>query len=357
MRFRAAAAVVAATDVGAGQRARELHGRLTKPPGSLGVLEHISVQLAEISRQCPPPIPDRVVVAVFAADHGVVAEGVSAWPQEVTAQMVANFASGGAAINVLARQMGAELVVIDVGVATTPAGTVPGVLDRRVRAGTRNLAAEPALTEAETETAMDAGAKIAADAVAKGGQLLVTGEMGIGNTTAAAAVVSALTGTDPAVVVGPGAGSDATGMARKLHAVRAGLARIRPGAPATGVLAEVGGLEIAALSGFMIGGAAAGVPVLVDGAIAAAAAIAAVNACPQALPYLIAGHRSAEPCSSIALEYLGLTPLLDLRLRLGEGTGAVLAVPLVQAAAHVLAEMATFDEAGIPKALPQDRRG
>lgn len=347
--FAAARAAVRAVDEAAAAGARERHLRLTKPPGSLGRLEDLGVQLAAISRQVPPPVPEPVTVAVFAADHGVIAEAVSAWPQEVTAQMVANFGAGGAAINVIAGQIGAQVVVIDVGVASDLHPGTVGVLDRRVRRGTRNLAVESAMTDAEMTAALDTGASVTHDAISDGARLLVTGDMGIGNTTASTAIVAALTGTVP--VVGPGAGADAATMERKSQVIRRALARL-PDEPAPlRVLAEVGGLEIAALVGFITAGSAAGTPVVVDGLIATAAALVATRATPLVGDYLIAAHRSSEPAAGPALDALGLSPLIDLGMRLGEGSGAALAVPLVQAAARILGEMATFDSAGIATKL------
>ena len=343
--FVSAVAAVRPVDVDAAHEARVLQDRLTKPPGSLGRLEDVAVRLAAMARQVPPPIPEPVTVAVFAADHGVVAEGISAWPQEVTAQMVANFAAGGAAINVLARQLGADIVVVDVGVASEIPGDGRGVVDRRIRAGSRNLATGPAMTATEVARALDAGATVAAEAAAAGARMLVTGDMGIGNTTASAAVIAAITGT--AAAVGPGAGSTSATVLRKADVIARALARLPEDAAPLTVLAEVGGLEIAALTGFVIGGAAAGIPVLLDGLIAGAAALVAVAHAPPTAGYLIAGHLSTEPAASAALRHLGLDPLLDLGLRLGEGTGAALAVPLVQASVRLLREMATFDSAGV----------
>ena len=345
--FDAAAASVRPVDVRAADRARAHQDRLTKPPGSLGRLEDVAVRLAAISGQAPPPVPSSVTIAVFAADHGVVAEGISAWPQEVTAQMVANFAAGGAAINVLARQLDARIVVVDVGIAGPVPGGAVGVLDRKVRLGSRNLATGPAMTTEEVTAALDVGAAVAADAAAGGAQMLVTGDMGIGNTTASAAVIAAMTGTAVTSATGPGAGSSAETVARKTDVITRAVARVPAGAAPLTVLAEVGGLEIAALAGFVVGGAAAGLPVLLDGVIAGAAAVVAAACVPAVADYLIAGHLSSEPAAVAALRHLGLTPLLDLGLRLGEGTGAALAVPLVQASARLLQDMATFDSAGV----------
>lgn len=336
------------TDRAATDEARRLQAQLTKPAGALGVLEDVSVQLAAITGSCPPAAPARPAVAVFAGDHGVLAAGVSPWPQEVTAAMVENLRAGGAAVNVLARACGARVVVVDVGVA----GTVepgPDVLVRKVRPGTADLAQGPAMTRAEALEALLAGADVATALVAEGHDLLLTGDMGIGNTTPSACLVAALTGTPPREATGRGTGVDDTTWARKVAVVERAVRRVPAGADPVDVLAEVGGLEHAALAGFVLGGAAAGVPVLLDGVIAGSAALAATALAPGAAAYLLAGHRSVEPGHTAALRHLGLRPLVDLDLRLGEGTGAALAVPLVRAAALLLAEMATFDSAGVAR--------
>jgi nicotinate-nucleotide--dimethylbenzimidazole phosphoribosyltransferase len=350
--FERAAAAVCPPDRGAAADAAALQDRLTKPRGALGRLETLGVQLAGIAGNCPPPPPAPAAVAIFAADHGVVAEGVTPWPQEVTAQMVANFLAGGAAINVLARQVGATVVVVDVGVATR----LPAVCDgaqalrvRKVAAGTANLAVAPAMSGDECRAALDVGAEVAAELVAGGARALVTGEMGIGNTTPAAALIAALTGRSPAEVTGRGTGIDDAGLARKVAVVEGALAfharALAAGPLAT--LAAVGGLELAAVAGFVVGGAAAGVPVVIDGVIADAALLVAEHLVPGVTARCIAGHRSTEPGAAVVLEVLGLEPVLDLELRLGEGTGACLALPILEAAARVLGEMATFDAAGV----------
>jgi nicotinate-nucleotide--dimethylbenzimidazole phosphoribosyltransferase len=350
--FEAAARAVTPVDPAAAEAAAVLHNQLTKPPGSLGQLEKVGVQLAGIAGRCPPPVPEPVTVAVFAADHGVTAEGVTMWPREVTAQMVANFCAGGAAINALARHAGADVIVVDVGVATPIPSDAPGLLRRAVRPGTGNIAVAAAMTPDEARDALDVGADIAAQAAARGARMLVTGDMGIGNTTASAAVIAVLTGRPAAEVTGRGAGADDAVLARKTEVVERARQRVPAGADPLLVLAEIDGLEIAALAGFIVGGAAARLPVLVDGVIAGAAALAAVALVPDAAGYLIGGHRSAEPGASAALTHLGLEPLLDLQMRLGEGSGATLAVPLVQAAAKILGEMATFDSAGVADKQP-----
>jgi nicotinate-nucleotide--dimethylbenzimidazole phosphoribosyltransferase len=332
--------VIRPVDADAMAAAAARHGRLAKPAGSLGRLEELGIRLAGMSRSCPPPVPEPVLVAVFAGDHGVVASGVTPWPQEVTTAMVGAFAAGSAAVNALARQVGASVVVVDVGVAgEVPAH--PSVLDRKVRRGTDDLAVGPAMSVAEAERAFEVGRDVARSA---GAGCLVTGDMGIGNTTPSAALIAWATGRPAEELTGRGTGIDDDMLRRKAKVV-AGAVERAAGLGAIEALAEVGGLEIAALAGFVVGGAEAGVPVVVDGVIALAGAVVAdAIAGPVVRDYLVAGHRSVEPAASAALDHLGLDPLLDLGLRLGEGTGAVLAVPLVQAAARVLGEMATLDE-------------
>jgi nicotinate-nucleotide--dimethylbenzimidazole phosphoribosyltransferase len=340
-------AAIRPADADALAAARERQARLTKPAGALGLLEDVGVRLAGLAGACPPPVPAPAAVAVFAADHGVHAQGVTPWPQEVTAQMVANFLAGGAAVNVLAGLVGAEVVVVDVGVAT-PLDSAPGLLSRRVRAGTRDLAVEPALTRQEAVQALEVGIGVARDLVAGGSRCLLTGDMGIANTTASAALIAAFTGRDAGEVTGRGTGIDDATLARKTDVVRTALALHQPDAgDPLGVLAAVGGLEHAAIAGLVLGAAAARVPVVLDGVVAGAAALVAAGLSPAALDAFFAGHRSAEPGAAVALTALGLQPLVDLELRLGEGTGAVLALPGLQAAAAVLRDMATFDSAGV----------
>jgi nicotinate-nucleotide--dimethylbenzimidazole phosphoribosyltransferase len=327
--------------------ARERQGRLTKPPGALGALEDVSIRLAGMTGECPPPTPEPAAVAVFAADHGVHAQGVTPWPQEVTCQMVANIVSGGAAVNALARQVGAEVVVVDVGVA----GEVPpgdGVLARKVRPGTRDLAVEEAMTRDEARQAVEVGIDVARDLVAAGNRCLLAGDMGIANTTASAALVAAYTNSKVPDVTGRGTGVDDETWRLKVDVVAAALAHRPPARDnPLATLASLGGLEHAAIAGFVLGAAAARVPVVLDGVIAGAAALAAAALAPHAVDYCIAGHRSVEPGHHVALSHLGLRPLVDLDLRLGEGSGAVLALPMVQASVRVLREMATFDSAGV----------
>lgn len=327
------------------REAEDLLARLTKPAGSLGALEELAVRLAGIERRCPPtPWPG--AIAVFAADHGVVASGVTPWPQEVTAQMVANIANGGAAISVLARQHALRLVVIDVGVAAAIEPT-DDVWVHKVRHGSADLAVGPALTPAEVDSALVVGVDVASRLVSSGARCLLTGEMGIGNTTPAAAVIAAFTGCEPDACVGRGTGIDDVMLERKRAVVSGALARLGANASPARVLSEVGGLEIAALAGYIAGGARAGVPVLLDGVITLAAACAAETMWPGTMQSCVASHRSVEPGASVALAHLGLAPLLDLGMRLGEGSGAATAYPLLVSAARLLGEMATFDGAGI----------
>ncbi|MGW0940014.1 nicotinate-nucleotide--dimethylbenzimidazole phosphoribosyltransferase [Streptomyces sp. NPDC002666] len=325
----------------------ERQKRMTKPAGALGMLEIISAQLSGLSRMCPPPIPEPAAVAIFAGDHGVHAQGVTAWPQEVTGQMVANFLGGGAVCNAFAAQVGAEVCVVDVGVAMElPAQ--PGLLPRKVRAGTADFTTGPALTREEVLAAIEVGIETARDLVAAGNKGLLTGEMGIANTTASAALICVYTGMDPAEVTGRGTGINDEMHARKVDVVRRALDLHQPDpADPIGVLAAVGGLEHAAMAGFLLGGASLRTPVILDGVSAGAAALVARAIAPEALAACIAGHRSAEPGHVAALNKLGLRPLVDLDLRLGEGTGALLALPIVQSAARAMHEVATFDSAGV----------
>ncbi|MEV7955156.1 nicotinate-nucleotide--dimethylbenzimidazole phosphoribosyltransferase [Streptomyces sp. NPDC087532] len=325
----------------------ERQKRMTKPAGALGMLEIISAQLSGLSRLCPPPIPEPAAVAIFAGDHGVHAQGVTAWPQEVTGQMVANFLGGGAVCNAFAAQVGAEVCVVDVGVAMELPAT-PGLLPRKVRAGTADFTTGPALTREEVLAAVEVGIETARDLVAAGNKGLLTGEMGIANTTASAALICVYTGLDPAEVTGRGTGINDEMHARKVDVVRRALELHQPDpADPIGVLATVGGLEHAAMAGFLLGGASLRTPVILDGVSAGAAALVARAIAPEALAACIAGHRSAEPGHVAALNKLGLRPLVDLDLRLGEGTGALLALPIVQSAARAMHEVATFDSAGV----------
>jgi len=293
-------------------------------------------------------------VAVFAGDHGVHAEGVSPWPQEVTAAMVANFRAGGAAVNVLARQAGAEVVVVDMGVAVhlEPG---PDLLDHKIRRGTSDLAVGPAMTRQEALAGLLAGVSVAETLLDRGHDILLTGDMGIANTTPSAALVAALTGAAPSEVTGRGTGVDDAVLARKIEVVEAALAARPVTDDPVETLASLGGFEHAGITGLVLGAARRGVPVVLDGVIAGAAALVARALAPASVGYCFAGHRSVEPGHAVALAELGLRPLIDLDLRLGEGTGAVLALPLVQAAGATLREMATFDSAGVArKEAPDD---
>ncbi|AOR35386.1 5,6-dimethylbenzimidazole synthase [Streptomyces fodineus] len=325
----------------------ERQKRMTKPAGALGMLEIISAQLSGLSRQCPPPIPEPAAVAIFAGDHGVHAQGVTPWPQEVTAQMVANFLGGGAVCNAFAGQVGAEVCVVDVGVAADLPAT-PGLLPRKIRGGTSDMTTGPAMTREEAKAAIEVGIETARDLVAAGNKALLTGEMGIANTTASAALISVFTGADPAEVTGRGTGINDETLARKTEVVRRALELHQPDpADPIGVLAAIGGFEHAAMVGLLLGGASLRTPVILDGVSAGAAALVARAIAPEVLAACIAGHRSAEPGHVAALNKLGLRPLVDLDLRLGEGTGALLALPLVQSTARAMHEVATFDSAGV----------
>ncbi|AUH45233.1 nicotinate-nucleotide--dimethylbenzimidazole phosphoribosyltransferase [Streptomyces sp. CMB-StM0423] len=325
----------------------ERQKRMTKPVGSLGMLEIISAQLCGLSRKCPPPVPEPAAVAVFAGDHGVHAQGVTPWPQEVTGQMVANFLGGGAVCNAFATQVGAEVCVVDAGVAAELPATA-GLVPRKVRKGTADMTAGPAMTREEALRAVEVGIETARDLVAAGNKALLTGEMGIANTTASAAIIAVFTDSEPADVTGRGTGIDDDTYDRKVDAVRRAIEVNRPDpSDPIGVLAAVGGLEHAALVGYILAGASLRTPVVLDGVSAGAAALVARAVAPEALAACIAGHRSPEPGHTAALTKLGLRPLIDLDLRLGEGTGALLALPLVQSAARAMHEVATFDAAGV----------
>ena len=331
---------VVPVDTGAAGVARERHDALAKPPGSLGRLEDLGVQLAAISRHCPPPVPASPVAIVAAADHGVHSQGVSDWPQAVTAAMVATVAAGRASVSAIARAVGCSVAVLDVG--TVDGATVDGVA--RIADGTRDMTKEPAMTIEECRAAITTGAQTTRDLIAGGADLIATGDLGIANTTASACLISAFTGVAPAEVTGRGANLDDSRTPHKVHVVETALARHGRGREPLQTLASLGGLEHAALVGVMLAGAAARVPVLLDGVIADAAALAAVRLCPPVDGYLIAGHASAEPGARYALAALGRHALIDLDMRLGEGTGSVLAVPIVQAAARVLNDVASLRE-------------
>lgn len=322
---------------------------LTKPPRSLGRLEEIAARVAGIQQTLAPRVDHKRIV-LMAGDHGIVAEGVSPYPQEVTAQMVANFASGGAAINQLAASVGAELTLVDAGVAAD-VSSAGNVRVRKIEGGTRNMVRGPAMSTSLAIEALLMGADFACEAAADGVDVLGTGEMGIGNTTPAAALTCAYTTATPADVVGPGTGLDAEGVRHKAEVVTRALEvnASELGHPLS-TLAALGGFEIAGLAGLMLGAASARIPVVVDGFISGAAALSAVALCPACLGYLLPSHRSAEPGHTVLLEHLGLIPVLDLDMRLGEGTGAALALAIVDASCRMMSGMATFDEAGVTTA-------
>jgi len=326
--------------------ARARQDRLTKPAGSLGRLEDISVQLAGIQGRPIPQVRNKAVV-VMAADHGVVAEGTSAYPQAVTAQMVLNFLRGGAGINVIARQVGARVVVVDMGVAEKiPAH--PQLLSRKIGSGTRNMVAGPAMSEDEAIKALETGIEIAEDLIASGIDIVGTGDMGIGNTTASSAICAAMTGKTPQDVTGRGTGIGDDQLNHKAEVIEKALKKNRPDPKKPlSVLAGVGGFEIGGLAGVMLGAGAHRVPVVVDGFISGAAALIAAGLAPNLRGFMIAGHVSVEQGHKVLLQHLGLKPLVDLGMRLGEGTGAAIGIFLCETAARVLAEMATFDEAGV----------
>ncbi|EPC00526.1 hypothetical protein L861_06185 [Litchfieldella anticariensis FP35 = DSM 16096] len=340
---------ITGSDRETGRRVTDYLDTLTKPPGSLGQLEILAVQLASMTGDDFPRVTPPAVV-VFAADHGVAAEGVSAFPQEVTAQMVANFVAGGAAINVFARQIGARIEVIDVGVASELASgeLAQGAVDEKVRSGTANFVESDAMTRAEAIQAIESGIRAANRALDAGCRCLIVGEMGIANTSASSAVLAVLSGEPVAAVVGPGTGIETSRLAHKQAVIERAIAARQPqsGNPLE-VLAKLGGLEMAAMAGAYLGAAARRMPVLVDGFIATVAALVACRLCPEVRGFMIFGHRSREPGHDIALTSLDAKPLLDLELRLGEGTGAALAFPLLEAATRMLAEMATFASAGV----------
>lgn len=340
------AAAVEPADQAAARRANARHAQLAKPHGSLGRVEDLGARLAAIARACPPPVPQRPTVVIFAGDHGVIAQGVSPWPQQVTATMVGAFCAGKAAANVIADAVGAQVVVVDVGVATERPRH-PRCRNARVRPGTDDLSQGTALTREDAARALLVGADLVGELQRGGVDLLIGGDMGIGNTTPAACLIAAFTSRPAREVTGRGTGIDDTTYEHKVGIVERALALHRPDPhDPLGVLAAVGGLEHAALCGLILGAAAAHVPLVLDGVIVNAAALAAAAFAPCARDYLIAGHRSVEPGASAALAALRLEPLLDLQLRLGEGTGALLAVPILRAAAALLGGMATLADLG-----------
>jgi nicotinate-nucleotide--dimethylbenzimidazole phosphoribosyltransferase len=340
-------APIAAPDAAVLAAARDRQAQLTKPPGSLGRLEELGVTLAAMQGTQQPRV-DKLWIAVFAADHGVVAEGVSAFPQVVTAEMVRNFARGGAAISVLAREWGARLEVVNVG-TVQPLEELPGVLDARVGPGTANFVHAPAMTVDQLHDALAAGHDAAERAVIDGTRLFVGGEMGIGNTTSAAAIACSLLGLPAAQLAGPGTGLDAVGVARKALVIERAMAHHRSDRPLE-ALQRLGGFEIAALAGAYLRCGQLGLPALVDGFITTVAALVAVRLRPELAAWLFYSHCSAEPGHRRLLAALEAKPLLDLGMRLGEGSGAAAAAPILRAAAALHANMATFAEAGVSRA-------
>ncbi|MBI5738013.1 MAG: nicotinate-nucleotide--dimethylbenzimidazole phosphoribosyltransferase [Mycolicibacterium neoaurum] len=340
---------VVGPDPEAERAARSRQQTLTKPPGSLGRLEDLSVWVAACQGVCPPRQFSRARVVVFAGDHGVTAAGVSAFPSEVTAQMVANFDAGGAAINVLAELAGAGVRVADIAVDAAPAGTAIGA--HKVRRGSGNIAVEDALSAEEALAAVQAGRSIADEEVDGGADLLIAGDMGIGNTTPATTLIAALTGSEPVAVIGRGTGIDDLGWARKATAIRDALYRARTVvADPLALLRVCGGADLAAMAGFLAQAAVRRTPVLLDGVVVTAAALVADELAPGARAWWRAGHRSTEPAHTLALQRLDLEPIVDLGMHLGEGSGAAVALPVLRAAVATLAAMATFDAAGISTA-------
>jgi nicotinate-nucleotide--dimethylbenzimidazole phosphoribosyltransferase len=328
------------------QAARARQDMLTKPQGTLGRLEELSVQLAGITGNTMPAIKDKVIITM-AGDHGVVVEGVSAYPQEVTPQMVLNFLAGGAAINVLARQIDARVVIVDMGVAVDIPSS-EALIVKKVACGTANMCNGPAMTRAQAEESIQSGIEIAHAEISRGADIIGTGDMGIGNTTPSAAITSALTKRHPREIAGRGTGVDDEGLNRKISAIERALNVNKPNInDGLDVLAKVGGFEIGGLAGVMLGAASRRRPVMIDGFISTAAAMIAVTLAPGCRDYLISAHRSNENGHGIMIEWLGLKPLLDLDMRLGEGTGAALGISFAEAACKILSEMATFGEAGV----------
>ena len=335
------------------QAAREHIKNLTMPEGSLGELLALAEQLAAIKESLKPSVSQKAVV-VMAGDHGVVAEGVSAYPQEVTPQMVKNFVAGGAAINVLAEVAGARVIVVDMGVAADLSSLAEEgkILSYKISYGTQNFARGPAMTREEAVQAVESGIHIASELAAEGVELLATGDMGIGNTTPSSAILAVFSGEPVEEVTGRGTGINDEALQNKIRVIRQALEVNRPDpADAIDVLAKVGGYEIGGIAGLILGAAYHRMPVLVDGFISSAGALLAKQLAPYSADYMIAAHQSQEPGHRIALRELGIAPLLNLNLRLGEGTGAVLAMKIVEAAAGVIGKMSTFDDAGVSKKL------
>lgn len=338
---------VTPVDSQARARAEQRQSRLTKPAGSLGLLETVGNQLAAIQDNPRPALPSRGVLGVFAADHGVYAQGVSPWPQEISAQQLVNMCHGGTGVNALAGETGTQVWPIDIGIASD-VPDAPGLRRHRVRSGTMDMTQGPAMTRDEAQRAVEVGIALANEAVDGGADILLTGELGICNTTAAAAVIAAITGKEAHQTTGRGAGSPDDMLARKVEVVAQALAVNSPNPDdPLDVLSKVGGLELAGMAGFMIGGAARAVPVVIDGVISCASALIAVGLAPHASDYLIAGHTGCEPGIQVALTHLEKEPLVDLGMRLGEGSGALVALSVIRCGARVLRDMSTFESSGV----------
>lgn len=346
--IRAVAASVEPLDRISQEEAKRRQDQLTKPQGSLGRLEELSIQLAGIYRTSMPTISKKAIFTM-AGDHGVTVEGVSAYPSEVTAQMVLNFASGGAAISVIARHVGAEVRIVDMGVASSISWP-PCILNRKVAMGTKNMAKERSMRRDEAELALARGAELAIDAINEGVNLIGIGDMGIGNTTSASAITSIITGEDVRKIVGRGTGLDDAGLENKIKVISKAIRLHHPNPQdPIEILECVGGFEIAGMAGAILGAASKKVPVVLDGFISGSAALIASAISPLSRAYMIASHRSVEIGHNAILRYLDLEPLLDLNLRLGEGTGAALAMPIIEASCKILTEMATFESAGVSR--------
>ncbi|HEC56503.1 MAG TPA: nicotinate-nucleotide--dimethylbenzimidazole phosphoribosyltransferase [Candidatus Syntrophoarchaeum butanivorans] len=329
--------------------ARRRQDELTKPQGSLGFLEEISIKVAGIKRNAIPDPFENKVVITMAGDHGVVEDGVSAYPKEVTPQMVYNFLDGGAAINVLARHIGARVVVVDMGVAAS-LEPYPALVDKKIGFGTRNMAKGPAMTREEAIESIKAGIEVFESELERGVDIVALGDMGIGNTTPSSAIAAVMTGKPVSEVTGRGTGVDDEGLSRKIEAIERAISVNKPDpSDPIDILSKVGGFEIGGIAGAMLAAASNRVPVVVDGFISGAGALIAAGLAPQVKEYMFAGHISVERGHRAVLEWLGLRPILDLNLRLGEGTGAVLAIGIIEAACKILREMRTFEEAGVSK--------
>jgi len=340
-------------DAAAMRLARERQAKLTKPAGSLGALEELAIRVAGITGTPLPTLKEKVIITM-AGDHGVTAAGVSAYPREVTAQMIYNFLNGGAAINVLARHVGARVVVVDMGVATDI--VAESLLSRKIGYGTADMTKGPAMTREEALRAVETGIAVLEDEAVKGMDILGLGDMGIGNTTASSALTAVITGDAVEAVTGRGTGIDDLGLARKIHAIQAAIRVNQPDrSDPLELLAKLGGFELAGMAGVMLAAAAHRIPVVLDGFVSGAAALLAYELAPAVKEYLIASHRSVERGHTSILTHIGLTPLLDLQMRLGEGTGAALGISLTVAACKLLKEMATFEEAGVSPRSERDR--